>query len=58
MWAVADARAAAGRLRHGALAILPGSGHVGPLLQAAPDVATLVTGFWRDPQATVTRLVS
>ena len=55
MWTVAAARAAAGRLRHGALAILPGSGHVGPLLQAAPDVATLVTGFWRDPQAVIAR---
>jgi pimeloyl-ACP methyl ester carboxylesterase len=58
MWTVTAARSAAGRLRNGGLAILPGSGHVGPLLQAAPDVVSLVTGFWRDPQATVTRLAA
>jgi pimeloyl-ACP methyl ester carboxylesterase len=55
MWTVAAARAAAAHLRNGALAILPGSGHIGPLLQAAPEVVTLVTAFWRDPQATITR---
>lgn len=53
MWTVAAARSAAGRLRNGGLAILPGSGHVGPLLQAAPDVASLVTAFWRDPEAMI-----
>jgi pimeloyl-ACP methyl ester carboxylesterase len=53
MWTVAAARSAAGRLRNGGLAILPGSGHVGPLLQAAPDVASLVTAFWRDPEAVI-----
>ncbi len=53
MWTVSAAESAAGRLRHGALAILPGSGHIGPLLQAAPDVVALVTEFWRDPQATI-----
>ena len=53
MWTTAAARAAAAHLRNGALVILPGSGHIGPLLQAAPAVATLVTAFWRDPQATI-----
>jgi len=37
------------------LVILPGAGHIGPLLQAAPAVVELVTGFWRDPDATVVR---
>ena len=55
MWTTAAARAAAAHLRNGALVILPGSGHIGPLLQAAPAVVTLVTAFWRDPQATITR---
>jgi hypothetical protein len=32
-----------------------GAGHIGPLPQAAPDVVTLVTAFWRDPQATISR---
>jgi pimeloyl-ACP methyl ester carboxylesterase len=49
MWTVAAAQAAAAHLRNGALAILPGSGHIGPLLQAAPDVVALLTEFWRDP---------
>jgi pimeloyl-ACP methyl ester carboxylesterase len=55
MWTVAAAQSAAAHLRNGALAILPGSGHIGPLLQAAPEVAALLTAFWRDPQATITR---
>ena len=52
-WDTAAASAAAARLRDGALAILPGCGRVGPLLQAAPAVAGLVTAFWRDPHATI-----
>jgi pimeloyl-ACP methyl ester carboxylesterase len=52
-WDTAAASAAAARLRDGALVILPGSGRVGPLLQAAPAVAGLVTAFWRDPHATI-----
>lgn len=54
MWTTTAARAAAGHLRTGALVILPGAGHVGPLLQAAPQVADLVTAFWRDPDGTIT----
>jgi pimeloyl-ACP methyl ester carboxylesterase len=53
MYTIADARAAAVRLRTGTLAILPGAGHIGPLLRAAPAVAELVTTFWRSPQAIV-----
>ncbi len=55
MWTTANAHAAAAHLAHGALVILPGAGHIGPLLQAAPAVVELVTGFWRDPDATVVR---
>jgi len=29
------------------------SHHVGPLLQAAPAVAALITAFWRDRRVTV-----
>jgi pimeloyl-ACP methyl ester carboxylesterase len=36
MWTTANARAAAAHLANGALVILPGAGHIGPLLQAAP----------------------
>ena len=53
LWTMAAASAAAARLHNGALVILPGSGHIGPLLQAAPVVATLVTAFWHDPHATI-----
>jgi pimeloyl-ACP methyl ester carboxylesterase len=49
MWTVANARAAASHLHRGGLVILPGDGHIGPLLQAAPTVAEVITGFWRDP---------
>ncbi|HEX9041078.1 MAG TPA: alpha/beta fold hydrolase [Trebonia sp.] len=55
MWTAAAATAAAARLRDGALVILPGSGHIGSMLQAAPTVAGLVTAFWRDPHATIAR---
>lgn len=43
----------AARLRHGAVVVLPGSGHIGPMLQAAPEVASLVTAFRRDPGAVI-----
>jgi pimeloyl-ACP methyl ester carboxylesterase len=55
MWTISNARAAAGRLTHGALVILPGAGHIGPLLQAPTEVADLITRFWRDPAAQVAR---
>lgn len=53
MWTTTAARAAAAHLRAGALVIIPGAGHVGPLLQAAPQVAQLITAFWHDPQRTI-----
>jgi pimeloyl-ACP methyl ester carboxylesterase len=53
MWTTANAGAAAAHLANGALVILPGAGHIGPLLQAAPAVVELVTAFWSDPAATV-----
>jgi pimeloyl-ACP methyl ester carboxylesterase len=48
-WTTTDAHAAAAHLPQGALVVLPGAGHIGPLLQAPSDVAELVTGFWHDP---------
>lgn len=51
MWTPSNARAAASHLTQGTLVILPGAGHIGPLLQAPTDVADLVTSFWRDPAA-------
>jgi pimeloyl-ACP methyl ester carboxylesterase len=53
LWTPAAADAAAARLRNGAVVILPGSGHLGPLLQSAPAVASLATAFWQDPHATI-----
>jgi pimeloyl-ACP methyl ester carboxylesterase len=55
MWTTGNAGAAAGHLTQGALVILPGAGHIGPLLQAPSDVAELVTTFWRDPAAQLAR---
>jgi pimeloyl-ACP methyl ester carboxylesterase len=55
MWTVGNARAAAGHLSDGALVILPGAGHIGPLLQAPSDVTELVTRFWHDPAAQLAR---
>ena len=55
MWTVGSARAAAAHLPRGALVVLPGAGHIGPLLQAAPAVVELIGAFWRDPAATVAR---
>ena len=55
MWTVDSARAAAAHLANGALVILPGAGHVGPLLQAAPAVVELVGAFWSDSAATIAR---
>lgn len=56
MWPTAAARAAAAHLRNGALVILPGEGHIGSLLQAAPAVVELVIDFWRDPRTMIARL--
>jgi pimeloyl-ACP methyl ester carboxylesterase len=55
MWTVAAARSAVGHLPHGALVVLPGDGHVGPLLRAAPEVVEVVTRLWGDPAGAVAR---
>ncbi len=52
MWTIPAARAAAAHLRHGTMAMLPGAGHIGPLLHPAP-AAELIAGFWREPDATI-----
>ena len=54
-WTPADAASAAGLLPNGAPVILPASGHIAPLFQAAPALADLLTAFWADPPAVVTR---
>jgi hypothetical protein len=54
-WTPADAAAAASRLPNAAPVSLPGSGHLAPLFEAAPALADLLTAFWADPSAEVTR---
>ncbi len=54
-WTPADAASAASRLPNGAPVILPGSGHIAPLFEAAPALADLLSAFWADPAAVVTR---
>jgi len=46
---------AAGCLPNGASVIVTGSGHIAPLFEAAPAVADLLTAFWANPGAVVTR---
>ncbi len=45
-WNLADAQAAAGRMRHGSAALVPGTRHLTPL-EAPSAVTVLVTDFWR-----------
>jgi pimeloyl-ACP methyl ester carboxylesterase len=54
-WTPADAASAARRLPNAAPVSLPGSGHIAPLFEAAPALADLLTAFWADPAAVVTR---
>jgi pimeloyl-ACP methyl ester carboxylesterase len=54
-WTPADAASAARCLPNGAPVILPGSSHLGPLFEAAPALADLLTAFWADPATMVTR---
>jgi pimeloyl-ACP methyl ester carboxylesterase len=54
-WTPADAASAAGRLPNGAPVILPGSGHIAPLFEAAPALVDMLTAFWADPAAVITR---
>ena len=53
MWTVPAARAAAAHLRHGTMTVLPGAGHIGPVLDRTPAAADLITAFWREPDATI-----
>ncbi|HEX7993036.1 MAG TPA: alpha/beta fold hydrolase [Streptosporangiaceae bacterium] len=54
-WTPADAARAAGRLPNGASVILPGAGHIAPLFEAEPALAELLTAFWANPDAVITR---
>ena len=54
-WTPADAASAASRLPNGAPVILPGSGHLAPLFEAAPAVVDLLTAFWANPATVVAR---
>jgi pimeloyl-ACP methyl ester carboxylesterase len=54
-WTPADAARAAGRLPNGASIILPESDHIAPLFEAVPAVVDLLTAFWANPGAVVTR---
>lgn len=55
MWTPAEARDAAAQLPSGACVIVPGAGHVAPLLQSAAAMIELIEVFWRDPAAFVAR---
>jgi len=55
MWTVDAAAAAVADNAHAALALTPGRGHVGPLLQAPAALASLVAEVWADPAAAVRR---
>lgn len=54
MWTIPAIQAAAAHLRHGTIAIVPGAGHIGPLLEATPELTNLITTFWREPGTTIT----
>ena len=46
-----EARRAAGSMPHGACAIVPGSGHVGPVVKASPELRELIGSWWaRTPE--------
>ncbi|MGS0684430.1 alpha/beta fold hydrolase [Nakamurella sp. GG22] len=53
MWTVQAARAAAVHLPQGTMTILPGAGHVGPLLHRTPAAGELISAFWHDPNGTI-----
>ena len=44
-----EARESARHLPHGAVATLPGAGHLAPLFNDAPRLATLILDFWDHP---------
>ena len=55
MWTVEAAQAAVAGHRCAAVAVTPGRGHVGPLLQAPAAIADLVLQVWADPMSAVTQ---
>ena len=46
MATVSEARDAADQLSNGSVVAVPGAGHITPLLQNAPALATLIVEFW------------
>lgn len=48
-WQPADARAAAARIPSASTLVLPGAGHVAPVLQSADRLAHTVVRFWQNP---------
>jgi len=55
LWLPGPARAAAGGLRHGGCAAVPGEGHVAPLLERDPALLDLLRAFWLDPDGVAAR---
>jgi pimeloyl-ACP methyl ester carboxylesterase len=53
IWTPTQAQHAAQRLKHGASDSLPGGGHVGPLLQAAPALVDRLKEFWDSEVPTI-----
>jgi pimeloyl-ACP methyl ester carboxylesterase len=53
MWTVPAAQGAAAHLRNGTMTILPGAGHIGPMLRRTPEAADLITAFSREPDTTI-----
>lgn len=53
IWTPAQAAAAAGLLRNGASAGVPGGGHVAPLFEPDPALVDLLEAFWRNPAAVI-----
>jgi pimeloyl-ACP methyl ester carboxylesterase len=45
------AEAAARLLTHGGTTVVPGRGHVAPLLQSAPELAEVIVNFWEGARA-------
>jgi pimeloyl-ACP methyl ester carboxylesterase len=50
MWTSDQARTAASLPSQGSYRVVPGGGHVAPLLEGAPELVEVLTGFWRGEQ--------
>jgi hypothetical protein len=55
MLTVEQARSAADRMPHAALAVLGADGHVAPLVAATDEIAEAMRDFWSDPGARAAR---